>query len=74
MILWPGAWAKVKPDVLPGVTGFALQTDGRRGFVTALNHAIFASRVSGNAIDDSIFAPIDFLLQLFETWRSGRPS
>lgn len=37
MILRLGAWAEVKPDVLPRVTGFALQTDSRRRFIGGPN-------------------------------------
>ena len=62
MILWPGAGPKVEPDVFQGITGFALQTYRGRGLVTALYHAILASGIISNAIDDSIFAPIYFRL------------
>src|SRR6202011_3497907 len=65
--LWPGTWDKVKPNVLQGITGSSLQTDGCRGFVTALNHAILASRIPRDTIDDTVLAPIDLLLQLLES-------
>jgi hypothetical protein len=66
MIPWPGTRAKVEPNVLPGITGFTLQTDCRRGFIAALDHAIFTSTIVRNATDDPVFVPIDFLLQLLK--------
>src|SRR5262245_60735713 len=63
MILWPGAGAKVEPDVFQSITGFALQAYSCRGLVAALHHAILASRVPGNAIDHTVLAPIHVFLE-----------
>src|SRR5438132_2591491 len=62
-ILWSGARTKVKPDIFPGVTGLALQTYRCRGLVAALYHAIFTSRVLGDAINHTVFTPIYVLLK-----------
>ena len=63
MILWPGAGAKVEPDVFQGITGFALEAYRGRGLVATLYHAILASRVLGNAIDHAVSVPIDLFLE-----------
>src|SRR5438105_12686507 len=67
MMLWSWTRAKVKPNVFPGVARSALQTDRCRRFITALDHAIFASRISGDAIHHSVLAPVDVFLQLFKS-------
>ena len=58
-----GSWGKVESDILPGVAAFGAATERGGGFVAAVHHAVFATLVARDAVDDAVFLPFGLLEQ-----------
>ena len=52
--------AEIKLDRFPGVAALRLQPQTRRRLVTAMHHAVFATRIARDAVHDAVFVPVDF--------------
>src|ERR1044071_7482758 len=57
-------WPKIKPYRFPSVSAFCLQAEAGGWFITAVGHAILATRIACHAIDHAVFVPIHFLQHL----------
>src|SRR5438128_5543018 len=55
---------EVKFDVLPGITVLCLQPQGRSRLVAAMDHAVFTTAVTSDAVYDTISVPLHRLEQL----------
>src|SRR5688572_11401473 len=60
--LWLGA--KVKPHVFPGIAALGVEAETGGRLVAAMDHAIFATAVFRDAVDDAVLVPFHFLEQL----------
>src|SRR5438477_9476054 len=56
---WFGPSTEIEFDRFPSIARLSLQAEAGSRLVTAMRHAILASRIAGNPIDDSILLPID---------------
>src|SRR2546421_7489062 len=59
--LWLGT--EIEFDGFPSVAAVGLQAQGRRWLIAAMNHAIFASAVARNPLDNSVAIPLGLLEQ-----------
>src|SRR5205823_1701743 len=48
-------------EILPVVAALKVGAEGAAGVVAAVDHAVFATRIAGDAVDDAVFAPVHFL-------------
>ena len=55
-----GFVAKIVTHIFPGITRLSLQTETCGGFITAMDHAIFATNILGDSIHDAIVLPLHF--------------
>src|SRR5438270_14099651 len=54
----------IKFDRLPGIAALRLQTETGGWFVAAVHHAVFATRITRDAVDHAVFFPLNFFEQL----------
>src|SRR5438876_5779749 len=66
-IVWFRFGSEVVFDVLPIVPALVVGSKSAARIVTAVNHAVLAAGVAGDAIHDSIFGPVNFLQHLLVT-------
>src|SRR5205823_2941631 len=57
-------WSEIKFNRLPGIAPLRLQPEARGRLVAAVDHAILATRIARDTIDDSVFFPLHFFEQL----------
>src|SRR5207249_1952302 len=55
--------SEIKLYRLPGIAGLRLQTETRGRLITAVHHAIFATRIARHAVNHSVFLPLHLLQQ-----------
>src|SRR6266571_4921332 len=53
--------SEIKFDRLPSIAVLRLQTEARRRFISAMHHAVFATRIARDAVNHAVFLPLDFL-------------
>src|SRR5260370_428122 len=56
-------WSEIKLDRLPSVAALRLQTEARRRFISAVHHAILATRIARHTIDYAVLLPLHLLQQ-----------
>src|SRR6266446_3446285 len=49
-------------EILPVIAAFEVGAQGAAGIITAMHHAIFATRIARHAINHAVFVPI-YLIQ-----------
>src|SRR6266850_1799721 len=47
-------------DILPVIAALIIGAERATGVVSAMDHAVFAARIAGDAIDYAVFIPINF--------------
>src|SRR5688500_3151348 len=61
---WFGLGAEIEPDVFPSIPALGVEAETGGRFVPAMDHAILAAAVFGDAIEDAVLVPFHFFEQL----------
>src|SRR2546423_843384 len=60
---WFRFWSEIELDRFPSITALRLQAKAGGRLVTAMHHAVLASAVARNTIDNAVFFPLHSLQQ-----------
>ncbi len=58
LVIGLGPGPQVVSDVFPRVAGLVIGAESAAGVIAAMDHAVFAARVAGDAVDHAVFGPV----------------
>src|SRR5689334_10352878 len=62
-----GFGPKVIFEIFPVIAALIVRAEGAAGIVATVHHAVFATRIAGDSVDNAVFVPVHFFEHLTVT-------